>query len=66
MCHQSFDEMDVIDVSTLPATIINSYGNYRPRLLRLLQCQDLELSLPHAYTSAWQLQLNNPQLNSTL
>ena len=43
-----------------------SYGNYRPRLLRLLQCQDFELSLPHTYTSARQLQLNNPQLNSTL
>ncbi len=43
-----------------------SYGNYRPCLLRLLQCQDFELSLPHTYTSARQLQLNNPQLNSTL
>ncbi len=43
-----------------------SYGNYRPCLLRLLQCQDFELSLPHAYTSARQLQLNNLQLNSTL
>ncbi len=43
-----------------------SHSNYRPCLLRLLQCQDFELLLPQAYTSARQLQLNNPRLNSTL
>ncbi len=42
-----------------------SHSNYRPHLLRLLQCQDLELLLPQVYTSVRQLQLNNPQLNST-
>ncbi len=42
-----------------------SHGNYRPHLLRLLQCPDLELPLPQVYTSVWQLQLRNPQLNST-
>ncbi len=42
-----------------------SHSNYRPCLLRLLQCQDLKLPLTQVYTSAQQLQLSNPQLNST-
>ncbi len=42
-----------------------SDSNYRLCLLRLLQCQDLKLLWTQVYTSAWQLQLNNLQLNST-
>ncbi len=44
---------------------IYSHGNYRLCLLRLLQCQDLKLSLTQVHTSVQQLQLSNLQLHST-
>ncbi len=61
--HQSL--MKWHDRHKYPSSYDNySHGNYRPHLLRLLQCPDLELPLPQVYTSVQQLQLRNPQLNS--